>query len=143
MDLTKLPKPLSEYPKEKVLTYQIYNEYLNSHVANIYYHPQTNKYSAEMIKAEGSPALFGLFEPGSIPNPEPDAVKFFLENRVLPPNRQNIQDILEESGVNTYNWRAMIRLNNGRTCSDHFRVDAISNIDLELSPPDDGFICIG
>ena len=49
----------------------------------------------------------------------------FLEDRVLPPSRQNLKPELEEHGIYRYDWRDLIILNRGRVVDDPYEVLAV------------------
>lgn len=114
------------------LAYQIYDDITNEHVANIYYDEHTDKYRAELLVKENSPYLFntfiqeeGRFGIGERPNPNSKYILYFLQDRVIPENRDMLKEILEANGLYEYDWRVLIRINHGRVTDDDFRVEAV------------------
>ena len=109
------------------LAYRIYNDITGQLVANLYLDSDTNVYSAELLQRSTSvPVMFlDLLHGGFDPSPSSQAIEAFLKSRVLPPNRQNIQQLLEQEGMHEYNWKEMIKLNQGRSVEDYFSVRAV------------------
>lgn len=110
--------------EDRHLAYVIYNDDTNDLIANIYV-SDSGEYSTELLsKSKDIPVLFGWPIPGSRPNPESKYILAFLQSRVIPPNRDMLKSILEANHIYEYDWRVLIRLNQGRTVEDHFRVEA-------------------
>lgn len=51
----------------------------------------------------------------------------FIDERMIPPGRQNIGEILKRMGLNEYNQLAMFLYFNGRAVQDNFSIKEISN----------------
>lgn len=106
------------------LAYIVTNDVTEEIVAHIYFEERTQQYSAELISKTDRPYIFGIEALGIIiPNPTHDVILSFLQNRVIPPNRQCLSEILESVGMKEYNWRELIKLNKGRRTSDPYRVE--------------------
>ena len=98
-------------------------------LGKIYYDDETGKYRAVRTTRERpyTCLLWGL--PPDIIDEQnnSDIVLHFLEERVVPPNRQGIKEALASLGIYEYNWKKMILLNHGRNSIDHVRVEPTEN----------------
>lgn len=114
-----------------MVTYQIWNDKTNKHIADLYY--QDNKYSAKLLVFNGCiPVLFGFPVGGSILNPTSDAIENFLRDRVIPLNRDMLEEILHQNNIGKYDWKELIKLNKGKTTDDFYRIEVIDNL-LEVN----------
>lgn len=52
-------------------------------------------------------------------NLDSDFLEFYLSQRVIPPNRDLLKETLMAEGIYEYDWRVLIRYNNGRVIDDH------------------------
>lgn len=114
------------------LAYQIYDDYTHLHVANIYYDSKTNEYRAELLTKINTPSIFNHYFDsegraifGAEPNPESKYILNWLQDRVIPENRDMLDEILHANGLYEYDWRVLIRLNHGRSVDDEYRVEAV------------------
>ena len=106
----------------------MYNGLNGKHVCNFY--ENNGVYTAELFEKEHIPTLFstwdaenGRFIVGAEPNPDSIYILHWLEDRVLPPNRQGLKEVLAAHGIYEYDWRVLIRLNHGRTVEDCYSVE--------------------
>ena len=107
-------------------TYQIWHDRTNEHIADLYY--ENGTYRAKLYKFSGGiPTLFGFPEAGTRPDPPSECIEHFLEDRVIPPNRDMLKHILEQNGIYEYDWRVLIKLNKGRTTDDLYRIEVIED----------------
>ena len=116
------------------ICYKVYNDLNGIHVANIIYNKDTDKYMAVCLNnCCGMPpvGLFGFFEDNLAIQLRDIAVRGFLEDRVVPPNRDMLKETLESMGIYEYDWRVLIRLNHGRSVDDDFSVEAVTSNDSE------------
>lgn len=115
--------------------YRIYNDNNGNHVATIYYNQRTGLYDSKVLIKEESPILFARCEGGvhwgEMEHPPQECIEFWLKDRVIPENRQGLKEALAHYGIYEYNWRAMIKLNHGRSVSDYYSVE-VEEIDEEL-----------
>lgn len=58
-------------------------------------------------------------------------VKAFVENRIIPPNRQNIVDILDSAGLKEYDEFGMLMYTGGRCCQDEMYLEEIDDTQFE------------
>lgn len=124
------------------LAYKIFEDRTGKHVANIYYNASTKEYSGKIVDMNARlPYIFNIYydekakkvlpqiRMGGDPHPDSDVILFFLKDRVIPENRDMLKQILINSGVYEYDWRVLIRLNNGRSGDDSFSVQATESIE--------------
>lgn len=116
------------------LVYKVYNDNTHKHIFDIYYSPLTNEYSVELLEKTGLPILLCEidFDTGRViqaarPNPKSEYILNWLKDRVIPPNRDMLKEILEANGLYEYNWKELIKLNHGRCTDDYFSVEAVEN----------------
>ena len=95
------------------------------HVATISYDTERKEYRADQLKEHTVSEIFKIdwFKPsGENKVVYGLLVLAFLEDRVLPPSRQNLKPELEEHGIYRYDWRDLIILNRGRVVDDPYEV---------------------
>lgn len=110
------------------LAYQILDRRNKKLIGNIYV--EDGKYTAELVRNpdEGPiPILFGFPEPGSRRNPPSWAIENFLKSRVIPSNRQLLDKVLESHNMKEYNWKELIKFNQGRSSGDVYMVETIED----------------
>ena len=112
------------------LAYRVYNDYTNKHVLDIYYNG--SEYSVELVEKTGLPILVNSIDwenarviQAGRPNPKSVFIQNWLEDRVIPPNRDMLKEILLANQIYEYDWRVLIRLNHGKCTDDPFRVEAV------------------
>ena len=87
--------------------YDIIYDVTNVKVGEIYYNPDTDKYRA--IRTNKEPLLptilFGL--PPEIVTEQTNSnwILFWLKDRVIPENRDNIKELLQIAGLDHYDWK--------------------------------------
>lgn len=74
--------------------------------------------------------LFGL---GGTAKPSSATCELCLASRVIPRNRQNIDELLASANISYYSWQQLIKINKGRIISDNLEV-IIDELDLEYTP---------
>lgn len=117
------------------LTYKIYHYPTGRYLANIYYDAQSDTYSAEIVDYDFNlyPSIFWKVAEGfksvdqkGRPNPDSECILNFLKDRVIPENRDNIKQLLEDAGLYEYDWHELIKLNHGKTVDDEFSVEFVA-----------------
>lgn len=110
--------------------YKIINDTIHKHVASIIYDSKTNKFTGKLIDTKNCPFVFdkptdgfGKIIPGGNPHPDSICLLHWLEDRVIPPNRDMLKEMLIAHNLEKWDWREMIKLNKGRTTSDYFSVE--------------------
>ena len=56
----------------------------------------------------------------------PDLMKMFIRERLIPPNRANIADILQAAGLKEYDEFGMLMYTKGKCCQDWMHLEEIS-----------------
>jgi hypothetical protein len=100
----------------------VFNDNTDEHICDLVF--DGKEYSAKLYsKGTDLPVMFGFPIAGTTPNPPSSAILDFLENRVIPPNRDYLKEILHQNGIYEYSWQELIKLNKGRTTDDYYRVE--------------------
>ena len=117
----------------KKLAFEVYNDYTSKHIFDIYEDENTKEFSVRIIEKTGLPTLLCIIDwenakviQAARPNPDSECILAWLQDRVIPENRDYLKEILLANGLTEYNWRELIKLNHGRTTDDTFRVETVT-----------------
>lgn len=144
---------------KRYITYKIYGFYYEErkpiHSCNIHWDRDKNKYWCEILsdgkkypdsipyhfkyRLDGSYENFlnnlktGWTPPDDLSNLDSEILEWWLSERVIPPNRDLLKETLEAAGIYEYDWRVLIRLNQGKTIDDDYWVE-VSELDENPDP---------
>lgn len=88
----------------------------NAFMGYVYYNPETDKFSitlADDYTGKYPDLYFRICIQRGLKEMPQDMVDEFIEERVLPPNRQGLSDILQRIGLKEYNIHDIIVYNKG------------------------------
>lgn len=105
--------------------FNIYNKYTDKLAA--YIEIKNGVYRAVKVDLEKYPInLFGI-DDDIVEETRKNIIEHFLEGRVVPKNRQFLQETLESVGMCEWDLIKLMKLNRGMSCVDYFYVEVIED----------------
>ena len=83
-------------------------------------------YVPKTVKSEDLPAIPALLVMKGIREIEDKWARRFVQERVVPPNRQNIGEIMRQVGMTYYSEFPLLLYTSGRCCMDDFYIREIT-----------------
>ena len=104
--------------------------------AYLFYYEKKDKFFVELLDDSdffNTPLLLSSFAKRNIKTVNSYASRLWVEQRIIPRERQNIAQILKENKLKDYDVFTMLLLNKGRCCQDECFLSEIEFIDLPIS----------
>lgn len=107
--------------------FEIYNELYEEVEGYLTYDTETGKYAMKVVDVAEHPSIYFevLRQRGIVDVPE-HLVDMWVQGRVLPPNRQGLQGLLEKIGMHEYNVFDLLVYGSARNQMDY---DCIRELD--------------
>lgn len=108
---------------KEIIRYNIYNDITGEYVGII--HLEEGNIHAKNY-SNNSPVLFGIN--GEIENPTERSIMLFLQDRVVPLDRQELPSLIASVGLKEYDLHKLIAINGGRNTDDYFSLKRDYNV---------------
>lgn len=101
----------------------IYNH--DDPIGELEYNTVTNKFRAKLLDDTKGwpPVLFGIREP--VYEVSDERFRYYMGNCVMPPTRENVDDVLRSIGAPGYDPWYIYKYNNGRNYNDYAHIERI------------------
>lgn len=102
----------------------------------LFYYERSKRFFTELLDEYDEwdlPFIFSGFVAKGQYSIGSDWSKKFVEQRIIPPDRQNLGSILKENGLREYDEHKLLLLSNGRCAQDEIHLEKISEESLDHS----------
>lgn len=95
----------------------------------LFYDAESKEFELQINKdvdLKSSPILISMFAEENMFNLDPEWSMRWVKQRIIPPNRQNINTILSSNGMTKYDELQMLLYTGGKCCQDDMYIEEIT-----------------